>query len=585
MELCYSSEKNIQIVISLLKANNIRRVIISPGGTNVAFVASLQCDSFFELYSCIDERSAAYMACGMAAETNEPVVLSCTGATSSRNYMPALTEAFYRKLPILAITSHCGEDRLYNLHPQQIDRNISPNDVFVKKVHAVTVTDGRSFRNCELEVNRAILALIGKKAGPVHINLYTNFQPDFSKKELPLVRRIEKFTEDSSLPDIKYDTIAIFIGSHKRFSEIENQAIDKFCECYNAVVIADHTSGYQGKYKVNITLSSIQNNYRSKLLDFDLLIHFGEISGDYYSCRVRPKMVWRVNPDGEIRDTFNNLSSVFEMDEMIFCSKYTVDRPIKENFFYKDYVEEYNQLYNQIPDLPLSNIWIAKELAPQIPENSKIHFGILNSLRSWNFFNINKGIIGYSNVGGFGIDGMLSSMLGASFVNRDTLFFGVLGDLAFFYDLNSLGSRHISGNVRILLINNGKGTEFKNKESFAYQFGDEADLYIAASGHNASMSRSLVKHFSEDMGFTYLTASTKSEVIDQIPIFINRDTNINPILFEVFTDSEDETNALDSLFNLVPAQENDSAQESFTNKIKHSIKRRYNNTLDHLKIQ
>ena len=104
----YSSEKNIQIVIALLKANNIKKIIVSPGGTNVSFVASIQCDPFFEIYSCIDERSAAYMACGLSAETGEVVVLSCTGATSSRNYMPALTEAFYRRIPILAITSHCG---------------------------------------------------------------------------------------------------------------------------------------------------------------------------------------------------------------------------------------------------------------------------------------------------------------------------------------------------------------------------------------------------------------------------------------------------------------------------------------------
>lgn len=44
-------------------------------------------DSWFEMYSSVDERSAAYMACGMAAESGEVVVLSCTGATASRNYV------------------------------------------------------------------------------------------------------------------------------------------------------------------------------------------------------------------------------------------------------------------------------------------------------------------------------------------------------------------------------------------------------------------------------------------------------------------------------------------------------------------
>ena len=70
---------------------------------NHILAASIQDDPDFKVYSCIDERSAAYMACGMAEETGKPVALSCTGATASRDYMPGLTEAFYRKLPVLAI--------------------------------------------------------------------------------------------------------------------------------------------------------------------------------------------------------------------------------------------------------------------------------------------------------------------------------------------------------------------------------------------------------------------------------------------------------------------------------------------------
>lgn len=98
MEYYYTEEKNIQMLIYLMKAHGIKKVIASPGTTNVTFVASIQQDSFFEIYSVADERSAAYMACGLAAESGEPVALSCTGATASRNYVPGLTEAFYRKL-------------------------------------------------------------------------------------------------------------------------------------------------------------------------------------------------------------------------------------------------------------------------------------------------------------------------------------------------------------------------------------------------------------------------------------------------------------------------------------------------------
>ena len=105
MQLLYSNQKNVQILISLLKAFDIHNVIVSPGVKNISFVGSIQNDAWFKLYSCVDERSAAYMACGIASETKQPVVLTCTEATAPRNYFPGLTEAFYRKLPIIAVTS------------------------------------------------------------------------------------------------------------------------------------------------------------------------------------------------------------------------------------------------------------------------------------------------------------------------------------------------------------------------------------------------------------------------------------------------------------------------------------------------
>ena len=137
----YTNERNVQIVIALLKAHGVKKVIASPGTTNITFVASLMHDGGFEIYSSVDERSAAYLACGLAAESGEPVVLSCTGATASRNYMSGLTEAFYRKLPIIAITSHQGEHRIGHLIAQNIDRRNPPADISLLSVTLPVVKD------------------------------------------------------------------------------------------------------------------------------------------------------------------------------------------------------------------------------------------------------------------------------------------------------------------------------------------------------------------------------------------------------------------------------------------------------------
>ena len=155
----YTSERNIQILISLLKANGIKKVVASPGATNITFVASLQQDTFFEMYSSVDERSAAYIACGLAAQSGEPVVLTCTGATASRNYFPGLTEAYYRKLPVLAVTSTQNEARIGHLRAQVIDRSSQPKDIVILSEHVRSIVTEEDEWDATVRLNRAILEL------------------------------------------------------------------------------------------------------------------------------------------------------------------------------------------------------------------------------------------------------------------------------------------------------------------------------------------------------------------------------------------------------------------------------------------
>jgi len=117
-----------------------------------------------------------------------------------------------------------------------------------------------------------------------------------------------------------------------------------------------------------------------------------------------------------------------------------------------------------------------------------------------------------------------------------------------------------------MLINNGRGTEFRNYNHPGSNFGDAADPFIAAAGHFGFKSKTLVKHLSEDLGFQYLTASTKEEFLQAIPIFIKDNISDKPILFEVFTDSEDESNALETILNLYPIE--NTKQNDLKNKAK-----------------
>ena len=206
---------------------------------------------------------------------------------------------------------------------------------------------------------------------------------------------------------------------------------------------------------------------------------------------------------------------------------------------------------SKLPELPFSNIWMAQQMSDKLPSGSEIHFGILHSLRSWNFFKLPKNVQSKCNVGGFGIDGGVSTMMGASFVHPDKLFIGVFGDLAFFYDMNVVGNRHVGNNVRIMLINNGKGNEFRNYNHPCYFLGDEADEYVAAAGHYGNKSSKLVKDYATDLGYEYLCASNKEEFLSVVDKFLNPTITEKPILLEVFTETHDESIALETTLNMI----------------------------------
>lgn len=539
----YSNEKNTLMLIKLLKENNIRNIIASPGTTNINFVVSVQRDSFFCVYSAADERSAAYMACGMAAETKEPVVISCTGATASRNYIPALTEAYYRKLPILAVTStqHCA--RVGQLIPQVIDRTEPLKDIANLSVQIPIIESDDDEWNCNVLLNKAILELKRKGGGPVHVNLTTSYNTEFSTEELPNVRCIQRYSYGEVLPEIKGKKIAVFVGSHLVMSERQTEEIDKFCEKYNAIVLCDHISNYYGKYRVFAGLILGQTYYDPEYRHIDLMIHIGEVS-DYALDRIVPDEVWRVSPDGEIRDTFKKLKYVFEMKEEDFFDYYSKNIKETDGISLKDvWVQDNERLLSKIPELPFSNIWIAQNTTKLIPKNSVIHFAILNSARAWSFFEMDSSITRYCNTGGFGIDGCVSTLIGASLVNPNKLYFEVVGDLAFFYDMNSIGNHHVGNNIRILVVNNGRGQEFRNYSHKASMFGEDADKYIAAAGHYGNKSKELLKHYAEDLGFLYISAQNKEEYSNNVKTFV--DSNFDKsIIFEIFTDTEDESNAL-----------------------------------------
>lgn len=551
-----TDERNAQILIQVLKAHGIKKVIASPGTTNACLVSSMQSDPFFEIYSAPEERSGAYMACGMAAESGEPVVLSCTGATASRNYMPALTEAFYRKLPILTVTSSRRNAYIGHNCDQVTDRTVLPNDVAKISVQMPIVLDDVSEWNCIINANKAVLELYHRGGGPAHINLETTY----SKKkvaDIQPVRIIRRFMKYDEFPNITAQRVCIFVGAHVEMDDKLERAISEFCKKYNGIVLCDHTSNYRGEYRAFCNIVADQYYWKSTIQNVELMVHIGDISSSDY--KIQAKEVWRVNPDGEIRDTFQKLYNVFEMKEVEFFEYYNKKKQDYSNSeLLIAYHQEEKEILSRMPEFPFSNIWIASVTAKKLPSNSVLHLGIRNSLRSWNYFDTQETVTGYSNTGGFGIDGSLSTVIGAALCHPDRLYYCVLGDLAFFYDMNALGNRHVPSNIRILVVNNGLGFEMKFPASWGYSIansiGVSEDNYVCAAGHYSSPD--LIKSYVYGLGFEYLKVSTKEQYLDCLPKIVSNEKQDRTLVVEIVVNSENEDAALNLIGSIMVDESN-----------------------------
>lgn len=292
------------------------------------------------------------------------------------------------------------------------------------------------------------------------------------------------------------------------------------------------------------------------------MIHIGSVAR--YPSGMESAELWRISPDGEARDSERKLTKVFQMEEVDFFRFYIKHNagkmtPESQDFYMADtdngyaklWQKEYDEVICHVPELPFSNSWIAQNTISYLPDNCVLHLAGSNTARAWNFFRLSKTIECYSNDGTMGIDGQISALIGETLAAPTKLHIGVVGDLTFFYDMNSLGNRCVGKNLRLLVINNGMGTEFCMYSHLAAVFEEKKKEYIAAAGHFGNKSTKLIRHYAEDLGYEYLCASGKEEFKNAMRQFIVPELTEKPMVFEVFTESKDESDAVFALDHMM----------------------------------
>lgn len=499
--------------VAELSKSGVKDVVISPGSrsTPMAMVMSEHPD--LKIHILVDERSASFFALGIAKATKKPVALLCTSGTAAANYYPAVIEASISRVPLIVLTA----DRPHELRdvgaPQAIDQiHLYGKNVkwFVEMAPPEKTDD--MIRYARTVCARAAATASSYPAGPVHLN-FPFREPLIPKLDDALFELPERGggyvdiqTGHLSLSDDSFRTISEDLSVFRKGIIVCGQLdSDEFAaeviglaEKLKFPIIADPLSqlrsgDHDGRYIIDAYDAFLRNDDAKQSLKPDVIIRFGAMpiskALTIFIKENRHARQLVIDSGAGWREPSMSASDMLYCDEALFCNKVSTLIPsaaadsayletwlsaneiAKEQLAAISKVEELSEgkLFNQLMDL--------------LPEEATLFVGNsmpIRDLDSFFLFN-NKKIRVMANRGANGIDGVISTAMGAASVSQSCYL--VLGDLTFYHDMNGLlAAKLYELNINILLINNNGGGIFSflpqanEPKHFEKLFGTPIDL-------------------------------------------------------------------------------------------------------------
>ncbi len=548
----YTELKSYQYIIAMLKNYGVKNLVLSAGSRNVPFVHSVEKDPYFCCYSVVDERSAGYFALGLSQEKNEPVLISCTASTASCNYYPPVAEAYYQNVPIIILTSDRDPHMLGQREDQMIDQ-VNMFDRHVRKsVNLPIIQNQADEEYCIRLINEAFLELNHNgESGPIHINVpMDSYNKTFNVKELPIVNVIKRIgvLEESKWKSkseelLKCNRIMVICGQKSYVSDELKLQLRCFYKKYNCAIIVDHMSNVELEEGINSILTFDENYITSDKMNElmpEIVISFGGHVFSGLKNQLRKNHFkfehWLISERGTVCDLFKGLSTVFECDpEYFFRTMNEEVGDCQNNNEYYSALADYNRAA-ELPEIPYSNVYAIKKVVENIPENSLLHLSINDSIRITNFFSLNPSVKVYANIGTYGIDGCMSSFIGQSVASPSKTAFLVIGDLSFFYDMNSLKINSLGKNVHILLLNNRGAAEF-------YYNGSWVDSY--SDLHTSARHDIKAEGWIKENKIKYYSAQNRVEYDSIVDEFIKSE---GPVVLEVFTEMSTDAKTIHDIY-------------------------------------
>ena len=162
----------------------VRHAVFSPGSRSTTMAMLFTEHEGFETYMNIDERSASFMALGIAKAHKEPTVLVCTSGSAVAHYLPAILEAQYSGVPLIVLSA----DRPYTLLHTGAPQTVDQQKIFgtaVNYYEELAVPQEAHYYTYPRQVARkAYMKAMDTKKGPVHINvpLFEPLVPELDRK-------------------------------------------------------------------------------------------------------------------------------------------------------------------------------------------------------------------------------------------------------------------------------------------------------------------------------------------------------------------------------------------------------------------
>lgn len=485
--------------------SGLTHAVISPGSRSTPLAMMLCEHKKIKEYVVIDERSAAFFALGIAKKTKKPVAIVCTSGTAAANYMPAIVEARYARVPLIVLTADRPHE-LRHIGASQTINQVGMYGDFVKIFEEMALPEGSDMmlNYVRQRAGRAYRIAEGPVAGPVHLNFPFRepLVPDFSldniwgkrKERFNLLHTGKKRLEPTQLMQlakVMQEKERGLIVCGPQFDMTLADAVIALSEQLNIPILADPLSQLRaGAHEKDTVITTYDAVLRTEKIraEFqpDYMIRFGAmpISKNFmfYSTEHRRVPQFVVEEGEEVREPTNDDTQYIIANSVRFCEDmmHYIEAKEDRTWLHKWQVtEQIAKDFLQAEDKTLTEGITARTLATCVPNNSILFTANSMPVRDIDtfFFQTDKNIIVQANRGVSGIDGTIATALGMAAVTkkRVTLF---IGDLSFYHDLNSLWmAKHYNIDITIVVINNNGGGIFsflpqsKEEKHFETLFG------------------------------------------------------------------------------------------------------------------